>query len=439
MSRTLHLNAFLKPAGEYLAGWRHPDSPAAAGVDFRHVAGLVRRVEEAKFDSVFLPDLVGVPDSKPEVLDKVAVVNDGFEPLTLLSALSAVTSRIGLIATTSTSYSEPYTVARAFASLDHLSKGRAGWNVVTSINNSEARNFGLDVHLGHAERYERAEEFYDVVEALWDSFDDDAFLLDRQSGRYFDADRIHWLNHRGKHFTVAGPLNIARPPQGRPVIAQAGSSGPGRALAARIGEMVFARSLDLDDARAYYADVKQQVAAFGRDPEQAKVLPELATIIAPSRAEAEDKFGALKSLLHPRVALADVEYWLGGIDLSGYPLDGPLPPIQETNASLGTQREIYEQAQRDGLTIGDLATLVADGDRAVVGTPQDVADYIEERFTTAAADGFTVSFPYLPGTLTDFVDLVVPELQRRGLFRTDYVGTTLREHLGLERPAARPR
>lgn len=436
MKRELHLNAFLKPAGEYLAGWRHPDSPFDAGVNFPFIADLVRRLEAAKFDSVFLPDLVGIPDSKPEVLERVAVVNDGFEPTTLLGALSAITSRIGLVATISTSYSEPYAVARTFASLDHLSHGRVGWNVVTSLNNSEARNFGLDSHLGHAERYRRAGEYVDTVSDLWDSFDDDAFEHDVESGRYFDPTKIHSLNHVGEFFSVNGPLNIPRPVQGRPVIAQAGSSGPGRTLAARIGEVVFTRAVPIDEARTYYASIKSQAAEFGRGPHEILVLPELSAVIAPTRAEAEDKFAELRQLLHPRVALADVEYWLGGIDLANLPLDGPLPPIPATNASIGTQQEIYLQAQRDNLTIGDLARIIADGDGAIVGTPTDIADHIEERFTTGAADGFNVSFPWLPTTLTDFTDLVVPELQRRGLFRTEYKGHTLRDNLGLARPAS---
>lgn len=437
MTRQLHLNAFLKPGGEYLAGWRHPDAPAAAGVDFRFVADLVRRLEAAKFDSVFLPDLVGVPDAPPGVLERVAVVNDSFEPTTLLAALSAITSRIGLVATASTSYSEPYTVARTFASLDHLSHGRAGWNVVTSLNDAEARNFGLEAHLAHADRYRRAGEFVDVVAGLWDSWGDDAFVHDVDGGTYFRAHGLHRLDHAGKFFRVAGPLNIPRAPQGHPVIAQAGSSGPGQSLAARIGELVFTRAVPLEDARATYRDIKAQAAAFGRDPDALLVLPELSAVIAPTRAEAEDRLAALRDLLHPRVALADLEYWLGGIDLAGLPLDGPLPPPPTTNASIGAQQEIYRQAVRDGLTIGDLVRLIADGDGAIVGTALDVADHIEEWFTTGAADGFNVSFPWLPTTLTDFTELVVPELQRRGLFRTDYEGRTLRDHLGLARPAQR--
>lgn len=438
MTRSIHLTGFLKPAGEYFAGWRHPDAPAAAGVDFATVSDLVQRLEAAAFDAVFIPDLVGVPDARPEVLERVAVVNEGFEPITLLGALSAVTERIGLLATASTSYSEPYTVARQFASLDHLSHGRAGWNVVTSLNDSEGRNFGHAAHLAHADRYRRAEEFVDTVFGLWDSFDDDAFTWDVAEGRAFREDALHALDHRGESFSVAGPLNIARPVQGHPVIAQAGSSGPGRALAARVADLVFTRALPLDETLAFTTAIKAQAEGFGRAPGDVLVLPELAAIVAPTRAEAEDRFARVRDLLHPTVALADVEYWTG-TRLAHLPLDAPLPPLADTNASAGAQAEIYRQAQRDGLTIGDLARIVAHGDGAVVGSPTDIADYIEEYVTAGAADGFTVSFPWLPETLVGFTDLVIPELRRRGLFRTGYEGTTLRDHLGLARPGIRQR
>ncbi|MEV6923671.1 LLM class flavin-dependent oxidoreductase [Dactylosporangium sp. NPDC051485] len=435
--RQLHLNGFLKGAGEYHAGWRVPGSPPDAGVSFPFLAEQVRRLEAATFDSVFLPDLLGVPDDPPEVGERVAWSNDTLEPTTVLAALTTLTRHIGLVATASTSYHQPYTIARIFASLDHLSRGRAGWNVVTSLNDAEARNFGLPAHLPHDVRYRRAEEFFDVVAGLWDSFDDGAVRADQATGAFFDPAGLHWLDHHGEFFDVAGPLNIRRPPQGRPVIAQAGSSGPGRALAARIADVVFTRALPLPDAQAYYASVKDQAAGFGRDPEHLLVLPELATVVAPTRAEAEDRFAAVRELLDPRVALADVQYW-AGVDLSGLPPDAPLPPLPPgNNRSAGAQAEIYAQAERGGLTIGDLVRIVADGDGAIIGTPADVADHIEEYFTGGAADGFNVSFPWLPQTLIDFTELVVPELRRRGLFRSEYTGTTLRDHLGLPRPASR--
>jgi FMN-dependent oxidoreductase (nitrilotriacetate monooxygenase family) len=433
----LHLNAFLKPPGEYLAAWRHPDTRADAGVNLREVLSFARTAERATFDAVFLADLVGVPPAGQEVLSRVSVVNDSFEPTTLLAALAAGTSRIGLIATASTSYNEPYHVARAFASIDHISGGRAGWNVVTSLNDGEAHNFGLDAHLDHGTRYERAEEFFDVTTGLWDSFEDDAFTYDQASGVYFDPDKLHALGHEGKHFKVAGPLNIARPPQGCPVIVQAGASDAGKNLASRIAEVIFSGIADLAKAQEFYAEIKERAAAHGRDPDHLKVLPGLSVVVGRSKSEAREKLARLTELLPPEVALADLSYWLGGFDLIPYPLDGPLPELPVSNQSQTAQTRIYEDARRDHLTIRDLVRRVADDDRTVTGTPAQIADHIEEWFHGRAADGFNVIFPYLPGTLDDFADLVVPELRRRGLFRSAYTGTTLRDHLGLPRPAGR--
>ncbi|KPI21929.1 FMN-dependent oxidoreductase, nitrilotriacetate monooxygenase family [Actinobacteria bacterium OK074] len=436
-SDQLHLNAFLKPPGEYLAAWRHPDTAADAGVNLREVLSYARIAERATFDAVFLADLVGVPFASEDVLSRVSVVNDSFEPTTLLAALAAGTSRIGLIATASTSYNEPYHVARTFASIDHISGGRAGWNVVTSLNDGEARNFGLDAHLDHATRYDRAEEFHDVVTGLWDSFEDDAFRHDQASGVYFDPAKLHALDHEGEHLKVAGPLNIARPPQGHPVIVQAGASEAGKHLASRIADLIFSGIRDLGRAQEFYAEIKERAAAHGRDPDHVKVLPGLSVVTAPTESEAREKLARLTELLPPQVALADLSYWLGGFDLSPYPLDGPLPELPLSNQSHTAQQQIYDEARRDNLTIRDLVRRVAADDRSIVGTPEQVVDHIEEWFHGRAADGFNVIFPYLPGTLTDFADLVVPELRRRGLFRTQYTGRTLREHLGLPRPRRR--
>ncbi|WP_163552564.1 LLM class flavin-dependent oxidoreductase [Candidatus Frankia alpina] len=433
----VYLNAFLKPPGEFLAAWRHPHAVADAGVNIRHVIELARTAERGTFDAIFLADLVGVPLTSQEVLSRVSVVNDSFEPTTLLAALATATTHIGLIATASTTYNEPYHLARTFASLDHISGGRAGWNLVTSLNDAEARNFGLDSHVEHELRYARAAEFHDVVTGLWDSFDDDAFRHDQASGVYFDAEKLHWLNHAGTHFRVAGPLNIARPPQGRPVIVQAGASETGRELAARVGEVIFTAPPTLPQAQAHYADVKARAAAAGRNPDHVLVLPALSTIVGRTQAEAEDKIAALRSLLDPRVALADLAYRLGGFDLTAFPLDGPLPELPASNQSLSDQRQILDQARADNLTIRQLAEQIARDDRTLVGTPTTVADHIQEWFEQRAADGFNVIFPYLPDALDDFVDLVIPELRRRGLFRTAYTGRTLREHLGLPRPPSR--
>jgi len=433
----VHLNAFLKPPGEYLAAWRHPEAVAGAGVDVRHIASMVQRAEAALFDAIFLADLVGVPLVSQDVLSRVSVVNDSFEPTTLLAALSTLTTHIGLIATASTTYNEPYHLAGAFASLDHLSHGRAGWNLVTSLNDGEAQNFGLDAHVEHSARYERAEEFFDVVCGLWDSFDDDAFLRDQASGAYFDPDRVHRLDHVGRHLRVAGPLNAARPPQGRPVIVQAGSSEAGRQLASRAADVIFTHHPDLGSAQEFYRDMKDRAERFGRDPGHLKILPALSTIVGATRYEAEDKADRLRGLLHPAVALSHLSYWLGGYDLSGHPLDGPLPELPLTNQSQSAQRRIYDMARREELTIRQLAQRITDDAGTIVGTPVDIADHIEAWFTGYAADGFNVIFPYLPGTLDDFATGVVPELQRRGLFRTAYESRTLRGNLGLPRPQSR--
>jgi len=435
--RQLHLFAFLKPPGEYLAAWRHPDANPGAGTDFRHVASLAAAAEKALFDAVFFADLVGVPLVGEEVLSRVSVVNDSFEPTTLLAALSTVTTHIGLVATASTTYNEPYHLARAFASIDHLSGGRAGWNLVTSLNDGEARNFGLAAHVGHADRYARAGEFFDVAAGLWDSFDDDAFVHDQAAGVYFDPARVHRLDHSGRHLRVAGPLNIARPPQGRPVIVQAGASPEGRDLAARVAEVIFTHQPSLAAAQSFYAEMKSRAAAHGRDPAHLLILPGLSAIVGRSPAEAEDKAAVLRTLLHPAVALSHLQYWLGGFDLSGYPFDGPLPSLPDSNQSRSAQRSLYETARAENLSIRQLAQRVTDDAGTLVGTPDDIADHIEEWFTGGAADGFNVAFPYLPGTLDDFAGLVIPELQRRGRFRTSYQGRTLRGHLGLPRPASR--
>lgn len=386
MSREIHLVGFLKPAGEYPAGWRHPQSPGAAGTDFAFVARQVQRLESALFDAVFVPDLVGLPGVPDDALERVAVVNDTFEPVTLLAALAAVTERIGLVGTASTSYSSRHALATEFASLHALSGGRAGWNVVTSLNESEARNFGRSAP-AHSERYAQAGAVVDDVRACWG---------------------------------VAGG--------GHPVLAQAGSSEAGRDLAARIADLVFVRTLPIEQTAAFVTDIRSRAAGHGRAAEEVLVLPELATVVARTRAEAEDEFAAVRDLLDARVALADLEYWTG-TPLSHLPLDGPLPPLSESAGSRGAQREIYAHAWREGLTIADLARFVSDGDGAVVGTASDVADHVERYVTEAGVDGFTVSFPWLPGTLQAFTELVVPELQRRGLFRARYEGTTIRDHL----------
>ncbi len=346
-----------------------------------------------------------------------------------------VTSKIGLIATMSTSYNEPYAAARRLASLDHVSHGRAGWNVVTSTTKNEARNFGREANFGHAERYERAEEFVDVTKALWDSWDDDAFVVDKEEGRYFDPAKLHGLAHEGKFFKVAGPLTTARSPQGYPVIVQAGASDAGQTLAARCTDVVFTSHPNIDVAQAFYTQFKAKVAEMGRNPDECKILPAIQPIVAATEAEAQAIADELVSLIHPDVALSMLELALGGgVDLRQYDIDGPLPPIGGTEASKSTQSKVI--AMGEGLSIIQLARKVAATrtSSGMVGTAEQVADKMEHWMNAGAADGFVIAAPYLPGSLKAFVEGVVPILQARGLFRTEYEGDTLRDHLGLARP-----
>ncbi|QEV17960.1 LLM class flavin-dependent oxidoreductase [Streptomyces alboniger] len=435
--RMMKLGAFLPAPGHHVAAWRHPDARPDGGLDFDFYRSLVRTAERGRFDMVFLSDGAGV---RTKYRDADELSRQGrmvhFEPLTLLSALAVHTTHIGLTATASTSYNEPFTVARQFASLDHLSAGRSGWNVVTSATDAEARNFNLDHQLPHAARYRRAHEFMEVVTGLWDSWEDDAFLYDKEGGRFFDPAKLHVLGHKGEHFQVRGPLNVARPPQGHPVIVQAGSSPDGQDFAARWAEVVFTVQQTREGAQAYYRGLKKQVADHGRDPDQVKVLPGAFVVVGRTRAEAEDKYATLQDLVDPVVGLGMLSYQLGMVDISGYPLDGPLPELPATEGSTSKQQLLYEKARREGLTIRELYLSVAAGrgHRFLLGTPESIADELEDWFVNEAADGFNIMPDYHPGGLDAIVDLLVPELRRRGLTRTEYEGTTLRDHLGLPRP-----
>ncbi|ALP66159.1 LLM class flavin-dependent oxidoreductase [Paraburkholderia caribensis] len=436
----LRLGAFLYPTGHHIAAWRHPDSLVDAGRDFRHYVQLAQAAEAAKFDLVFLADGAGTRGDNVDFLSRTAHSYVAqFEPLTLLSALAAVTQRIGLVGTASTTFNEPYHIARKFASLDHISGGRAGWNLVTSSSAHEAKNFNFDEHLAHARRYERAVEFAEVVEGLWDSWDEDAFVRDKASGRYFDPSKRHVLDHRGEFFNVRGPLNVERSPQGRPVVVQAGSSEAGKALAARTAEVIFTAQQTLDDAVAFYADVKGRMAAYGREPDDLKIMPGVMPIVGVTESEAREKFDALQALIDPAVGLALVSTVTGGFDLSGYPLDGPIPELPETNASKSRQSLALELARRENLTIRELYLRIAGarGHWQLVGTAEQIVDALEERFVNYGADGYNVMPALLPNSLDDFIRLVLPELRRRGLFRSEYEGRTLRENLGLARPVSR--
>ncbi|WP_027211315.1 LLM class flavin-dependent oxidoreductase [Burkholderia sp. WSM2232] len=436
--RQIKLGAFLMETGHHIAAWRHPQAHATAGLDFAHYAELAQIAERAKFDTIFFADSVGVRDTDLASLSRTARA-DHFEPITLLSALSAVTRHIGLTATVSTSFNEPYNVARKFASLDHLSAGRAGWNLVTSSSEAEAHNFSLDHHFDHPLRYERAREFYDVVTGLWDSWEDDAFVRDKSSGLYFDPAKLHALNHRGTHFKVKGPLNVARAPQGWPVVVQAGASEAGRELAAQTAEVIFVAHQTLDEAQSFYRDVKGRLGKYGRHADDLKIMPGIFPVIGRTQQEADEKFEALQSLIHPVVGVSLLSKMTGGVDLSSFPVDGPVPDLPETNGGRSRQRLLLDLARRENLTIRDLYLRIAGarGHQQVVGTPQSIADQLQQWFEEGAADGFNIMSPWLPGGLVEFADQVVPELQRRGLFRTEYEGRTLRENLGLRRPANR--
>jgi len=351
--------------------------------------------------------------------------------------LAGVTEHLGLVATGSTTFDAPYHVARRFASLDHISGGRAGWNIVTTSNPDAALNFGLDDHMEHGERYARAREFYDVVTGLWDSWADDAFIRDAGRGFYFDPDKLHVLDHKGKYLSVRGPLNIARPIQGWPVIVQAGASEAGRQLAAETAEAVFTAQANLAAGRKFYADVKARAEKAGRSRDHLKILPACFVVVGDTVEEARAKRARLDSLVHYDNAIASLSIALGH-DASRFDPDGPLPEIPESNASKSGRQRAIELAKREKLTVRQLAQRLGGySGLAIVGTPATIADEMQEWLTTEASDGFTIMFPYLPGGLDDFVERVVPELQRRGLFRREYEGKTLRENLGLPRPANR--
>ncbi len=435
--RTLRLGAFMRPVSIHTAAWRYPGAWADANFNFAHYVRMIQTLERGCFDAFFMADHLAVMNMPMPALKRSATVTS-FDPLTLLPALAVVTEHIGLIATASTTYNDPYHIARKFASLDHISDGRAGWNVVTSANPHEAMNFGHDEHMAHAERYRRAREFHDVVTGLWDSWADDAFVRDQASGIYFDPDKLHVLDHRGEFLAVRGPLNVARPPQGWPVIVQAGASEAGRQLAGETAEVVFAGVNNLADGRHYYADVKSRAANAGRDPEHLKILPGAFVVVGESADEAQEKKALLDSLVHPDSGMATLSVLLGH-DMSAYHLDDPLPELPPSNASQSAREKLVAMAARDGLSIGQLAQYVGGSFSSleIVGTPHDIADTMQEWLEQRGCDGFNIMFPFLPAGLDDFVTQVVPELQRRGLFRKRYTGSTLREHLGLPRPANR--
>lgn len=426
----------MRPVSIHTGAWRYPGAWPDANFNLRHLIDLAQRLEAAKFDAFFMADHLAVLNMPLEALQHSHTVTS-FEPFTLLAALSQHTSHIGLVATASTTFDDPFHVARRFASLDHLSGGRAGWNIVTTSNPGAALNFGLEEHVEHDERYVRAREFYDVVTGLWDSWADDAFVRDTESGRYFDLNGLHVLGHKGKYFSVRGPLHIARPPQGWPVIVQAGASEAGRQLAAATAELVFSAPGTLQNAQKFYADVKGRMEGFGRDRASLRILPGAFVIVGDSLEQARETRALLDSLVHYDSAIASLSIALGH-DASRLDADGPLPDIPPTNASHTSRASAIALSEREGLTVRQLAQRLGGySGLSFVGTPQSIADEMQEWLETEGSDGFNIMFPWLPDGLYAFTDKVVPELQRRGLFRTEYEGQTLRENLGLVRPRNR--
>ena len=435
-ARHLHLGAFMRPVSIHTAWWRYPGAYPDANFNLRHLIDFAQTLERGRFDAFFMADHLAVLNMPMAALKRSATATS-FDPLTLLPALAMVTKHLGLIATASTTFEPPYLIARRFASLDHISGGRAGWNLVTTSNPAAALNFGLTEHMEHGERYRRAREFFDVVTGLWDSWADDAFIRDVENGVYFDPARLHVLDHQGEFFSVRGPLNIARPIQGWPVIVQAGASEAGRQIAAETAEVIFASGGKLSDAQSFYADVKGRMTKLGRSPDHLKILPGALVVVGETAAEAREKRARLDSLVHPDSGIASLSIALGH-DSSRFDLDAPLPEIPESNASKSGRQRIIARARRENLTVRDLARIAGSyGGLALVGTPEMIGDQMEEWLYADACDGFNIMFPYVPGGLDDFVDQVVPELQRRGLFRREYEGKTLRENLGLPRPENR--
>jgi len=425
--KQMHLGLFLQGAGHHVSGWRHPDAEAGSE-NFDLLRRVAKQAEDAKFDMVFLADgLTSGVDAHPSMVAR-------FEPLTLLSALAMVTDKIGLAATASTTYGEPYHTARAFASIDHLSHGRAAWNIVTTSYARTANNFSKS-HPEHDERYAVAEEFVDVVRGLWDSWDDDAFPKDKENGVYADPNKVHVLNHAGKYYSVQGPLNIPRSPQGHPILIQAGSSGPGQDLAARIADIVFTAQQSLAEAQAFYASLKDRVVKAGRNPDSVAVMPGFMPVIGNSFEDAAEKLKELNRWTDIKSAMPLLEERIGH-GLADYDLDGPLPDLPISDQLRSRAELLRDLARRENLTIRDLALRVAAGrgHHIVLGTAEQIADRMQEWFEGKAADGFNVMPPYFPGGLEDFNRQVVPILQDRGLFRTEYTGSTLRDHLNIARP-----
>jgi len=436
MTCRLHLNLFIQSRGHHEASWRHPNASKLALTDIRYTAEMAQKAEAGLFDSIFLADVLGLWN------DVEKTPFNWLEPITTLAALAMATSRIGLIATASTTYTEPYNLARYFSSLDHISRGRIGWNIVTTWSPQAGSNFGGIGQVSHADRYERAEEYMTVVKGLWDSWADDAVLDDRDGGRYADPKRVRPVNHEGAHYKVKGPLNLPRSPQGRPVFVQAGSSDAGRQFAARHAEAVFTAHLEKATAKAFYADLKALLAEFGRSPDEVLILPGFSPIIGSTEAEARRYADALNELADPEIGRQRLSLRFGGHDFSHLPLDKKLTPADfpdpgTVEAARSRTEVIVGFVRQEQPTLRQLLAKLAGarGHFTFEGTPEQVADLMEQWIAEGAADGFNLMPPVLPEMLDVFIAEVVPILRRRGLFRTAYEGETLRSHFGLARPS----
>lgn len=432
--RQIKLGAFLMAGGHHIAAWRHPHATAYAGVDIDHFIALTQLAEAAKFDLIFVEDAAAIRERNANIASQAAR-STMFEPLSLLAGLAVNTSHIGLVATASTTYNEPYSLARTLASIDNLSGGRAGWNLVTSASELEAENFVSSGLRPHAQRYERAEEFVAAAMAVWDSVDIGAYVVD--GAVYADPAKLHPVHHQGNHFTVKGLLDSPRSSQGRPLMVQAGASDAGKNLAARTADVVFTAAQTLQEAQDYYCDLKTRMVAFGRHPDELKILPGVLPIVGRTESEARAKYEALQELIPDEVGVALLASYLSIKDLSQYPLEGPLPEMPQTEGIQSRQQLIIDLGRRENLSIRQLARHFAGsrGHWQLVGTPVQIADELEKRFRAKAADGFNVMAAFFPDGLQDFIDLVIPELRRRGLFREEYEGRTLRENLGIRIPA----
>lgn len=431
--RQLSLSVFVQQYGTHARAWRRPGIKVGGGPDLESWASIVRTLERGKFDFAFFADFVGNGGAETDGIGQ-RPRGGGFEPLTLVGALALLTRNIGLVATVNTNFNEPYNLARRLASLDHLSGGRVGWNIVSSLSEGASKSFGINDGLDHAGRYERASEFVAVAKQLWDSYEDGAFDHPNiETGRFFDPATVHPTVHRGKHFSLDTLLDIARPIQGYPVFFQAGNSDTGREFAAQHAEVIYAAAQTLEEAKAYYSDVKGRLAKYGREPDDLKVTPGLFYHLGRSRQEAQEKYESFREAID----FSGRRRVLFGVDVSNYPLDEPLPrDLPEPANGRGRWQQLNALARRENLTIRELILRfsIVQGHRIVVGTAADIADQIEDWFVNYGADGFNLKPSLIPESLDDFVDQVVPELQKRGIFRKEYESNTLRGNLGLKRP-----